>query len=84
MIDGLAKENPAENRIDVLSVVSVVPRAGNLKRFILALQAHYQTVCVWCIENPVMHAPLRKWGFTPETEIQADGEVLDGYRWDKS
>ena len=31
-----------------------------------------------------MHAPLRKWGFTPETEIQADGEVLDGYRWDKS
>lgn len=80
-IDGLCKVNGG--RLDLLAVISREPSKGHLREFLRQAKEHYRTVCVWHVDNPALGPALERYGFTPETEIQPDGEIVPGYRWDK-
>lgn len=81
-IDGLAKVT--EKRLDLLAVAASFPGHGHFRNFIQICQSEFDTICVWHVENPLLQKCLPKYGFTPETEIDSSGEVLEGYRWDKT
>jgi hypothetical protein len=81
-LDGLAKWT--DERLDLLAVVTRTPGKGCFREFIRRAQAVWQTVCVWHDDNPLVGHALFRYGFTPETEILADGEVVSGWRWDKT
>lgn len=78
---GLAKEK--DGRLDILAVDALQPGSGQFREFIRLAKLHYRTVCVWLDMNPIIGQALARYGFTPETEIQADGEIITGWRWDK-
>lgn len=79
-IDGLAKENG--DRLNLLAVGSSNPGTGQFRNFIAECKRFYKTICIWECWNPILPPILERYGFKSETEIQGDGEVLDGYRWD--
>lgn len=79
-ISGLAKSNGV--RLDILAVVAVREGHGQFRCFIKLCKAAYQTICVWHDDNPVVHEALERYGFTPEVELQSDGEMVTGMRWD--
>lgn len=81
-IDGLAKENG--DRLDVLAVYAREHGQGAFREFIRLAKKEYRTVCVWLDDNPAIGPALQRYGFTPETEIQPDGEIVTGWRWDDS
>jgi hypothetical protein len=80
-IGGLAKWT--DERLDLLAVVAFVNGRGMFRSFIAASKKHFNTICVWHDWNPIIGAALERYGFSPETEIQGDGEVIKGWRWDK-
>ena len=80
-LQGLAR--PTGERLDVLAVYSGRSRSGRLRAFIAAAKLEYRTICVWHIDNPIVHDALLRYGFTPEVQIDEFGEVLKGLRWDK-
>ena len=82
-ICGLAKETEAGKTIEILAVESVFAGAGNFRRFIHTCQENYSAICVWHICNPILEKALLRYGFTPETDIAPDGEVMRGLRWDR-
>lgn len=79
-ISGLAKANGT--RLDVLAVSTHSQGNGQFREFIKRCKERYRTICVWFDENPIVHGALERYGFTPETEIQPDGESVTGMRWD--
>lgn len=80
-IDGLAKWNG--ERFDLLAVHAANPGTGQFRNWLAQVREQFKTVCVWQIENPALEAALKRYGFTPEVEIDRFGEVLTGLRWDK-
>lgn len=82
-IGGLAKEKEDGNRLDILAVHSETPRAGQFRQFIGQCKEQYKTICVWVVDNITLRAALIRYGFTEETEVQPDGEYVNGFRWDK-
>lgn len=80
-VHGLAKWN--DSRLDLLAVFAKRPGTGQFRRFIGICKASFDTVCVWEVWNPILGPILSKYGFSPETEVQGDGEILTGWRWDK-
>jgi len=79
-IDGLAKVTG--DRLDILAVAARTTGKGQFRKFITLAKQEFKTVCVWEDWNPILGPALARYGFTPEKEIQADGEVVDGWRWD--
>lgn len=79
-IDGLAKER--EDRLDVLCVFAQTVGTGQFREFIRRAQAQYRTVCIWEDWNPIIGLALARYGFAMEIEIQGDGEIIHGWRWD--
>lgn len=80
-IDGLAKVNG--DRLDLLAVISTSPGKGLFRAFIALAKLRYTTICVWHDDNPLIGQALKRYGFTPEVEINGDGEIVPGWRWDK-
>jgi hypothetical protein len=78
---GLAKWS--DERLDLLAVDAHPPGQGQFRAFIAAAKQVYKTICVWEDWNPVVGEALARYSFQRETEIQGDGEVLTGWRWDK-
>lgn len=81
-VRGLAKWKGG--RLDILAIESAVPGAGQFRKFISLCKDSFQTICIWQIWNESLHAALLRYGFTPQTEISGDGEVINGLRWDKA
>jgi hypothetical protein len=83
-ICGLAKDN-GFGRLELLAVSSNDPGNGQFREFIKLCKSHYQTICVWHVDNPFLGPCLERYGFYFTTEISglSDGEILEGYRWDK-
>lgn len=83
-VDGLAKTDAIEGgRIDILAVHARTPGKGQFREFIQQCKQHYGTICVWEDWNPAIGPALQRYGFTPETEIQGNGEAVNGWRWDR-
>ncbi len=80
-VDGLAKENGT--RLDILAVHSRIQGHGMFRNFIHACQDHYDTICMWHVDNPLLAVILRNYGFGVDVEIDLQGIVLPGMRWDK-
>lgn len=78
---GLAKERG--DTLEVLAVSATHKGRGEFREFIKLAQQHYQTVCVWFDENPLVGQALQRYGFNPERTIDGRGEPLIGWRWDK-
>ena len=81
-LGGLAKWT--DERLDLLAVHAFVEGRGQFRDFIAAAKREYKTVCVWEDWNPIVGQALARYGFSRETEIQGDGEVITGWRWDKT
>lgn len=81
-LGGLAKWT--DERLDLLAVHAFVKGRGQFRDFIAAAKLQWQTVCVWHELNPIVGAALARYGFSRETEIQGNGEVMTGWRWDKT
>lgn len=83
-IEGLAKENG--RRLDILAVVNPTDERGRFRLFIAQAKTQYDTICVWEIFNPAIHAALLRYGFVPETEIPGTGPPVpvEGLRWDRT
>lgn len=79
-IGGLAKW--AGERLDLLAVHARTRQQGEFRKFIALAKGRFQTICVWEISNPILDAALERYGFQPETELQGDGEIINGRRWD--
>lgn len=80
-LGGLAKWT--DERLDLLAVCALAEGRGQFRDFIAAAKLKYQTVCVWEDWNPIVGAALARYGFKRETEVQGDGEIITGWRWDK-
>jgi hypothetical protein len=80
-IGGLAKWT--DERLDLLAVHAFTPGAGQFRGFIEKAKEQFTTICVWQVGNVTLDAALRRYGFTPETEIDGRGEALTGFRWDR-
>lgn len=80
-IDGLAKWQ--EDRLDLLAVAANAPGRGHFREFIKQAQKRFRTICIWHDMNPIVAPMLVRYGFAAETEIQGDGEVVPGWRWDR-
>lgn len=72
-----------DERLDLLVVIAHKPESGQFKRFVTLTKKTFKTICVWEIWNETLKAALDRYEFKPETELQGDGEVLHGMRWDK-
>lgn len=81
-LGGLAKWT--DDRLDLLAVHAFVEGRGMFRDFIASAKREWKTVCVWEDWNPIVGAALERYGFSRETEIQGDGEVITGWRWDSS
>lgn len=81
-IHGLCKMD-GKGRLDLLVVVARNAGTGQFKKFMLACMKSFKTICIWQIWNMHLEQMLLKNGFTPDTEITKDREVLKGLRWDK-
>lgn len=79
--EGLAKWTPS--RLEILAVHSSLPGRGQFRDFIAAAQRHWPTICIWEVWNPILQDALPRYGFTPETDLQPNGETVSGWRWDK-
>lgn len=80
-IEGLARATG--DRLDVLAVVNPTGLRGRFRAFIDAAKLEYRTVCVWAIENPIVDQALRRYGFTPDVEIDQFGVTQKLLRWDR-
>lgn len=80
-IDGLAKWTP--DRLDLLAVTTRTPGRGRFRVFISLAKQYYKTICVWVDINPIVGEALERYGFRRVTEKQFDGEIVEGWRWDK-
>jgi GNAT superfamily N-acetyltransferase len=81
-VDGLAKWT--EERLDILAVHTDERGKGHFREFIRQAKERYKTICVWEDFNPVVGKALARYGFKPDIEIQIDGEILVGWRWEKT
>lgn len=80
-IEGLARA--IGDRLDVLAVINPTPIRGCFGKFIAAAKIEYQTICVFAIGNPIVDQALRRYGFTPDVEIDEFGDTQELLRWDK-
>jgi len=80
-IDGLAKWT--DSRLDLLVVHTFLPGQGEFRTFIKSAKTYFRTICIWEVWNPWLGEVLLRYGFTPETEVQSNGEVAEGFRWDE-
>ncbi len=80
-IIGLARPN--EDRLDILALMAVHEGRGSFRQFIIEAKQEYRTICIWEVWNPILESALKRYGFMPEKEIQGNGEVVEGWRWDK-
>jgi len=80
-IEGLARVTG--DRLDILAVINPTEKRGRFREFISAAKLEYRTICVMIIENPVVHAALLRYGFTPDVEIDQFGDTQQLLRWDK-
>ena len=81
-VEVLAKAD--ETRLDVLAVFCRTPRRGCLREFMRRARARFGTVCVWEDWNPIVGAALARWGFRRVQQVENDGEIITGWRWDRS
>lgn len=72
-----------QDRLNLLAVHARAPGRGQFHRFIADAKCQWKTICVWEVWNEFLGPVLERYGFTPEIEIQPDGEVLKGFRWDR-
>lgn len=79
-IGGLCKVTG--DRLDLLAVHASIEGKGQFREFIRQCKEWFKTICVWHIANPVVEGALERYGFTPETEIDGQGETMTGMRWD--
>lgn len=79
-IKGLAKWNG--DKLNLLVVHTETPNNGQFHDFISKAKLEWQTICVWECWNPIVGQALERYGFQQETEINGDGEVMEGWRWD--
>jgi len=79
-VSGLFKAH-RPHRLDLLAIVSEDPGKGNFRDFISQTKMEFNTICVWFIENESLYEALLRYGFTPEIEVGAMGDALDGLRW---
>jgi len=70
--------------LHLLSVLATEPGTGQFRCFIEACKAEYDSVSVWVIFNPDLAGILRKYGFRRARKTESGGEVLTGYRWQRS
>lgn len=82
-IGGLAKVSPDSLTLELLAVHSATPGTGQFRRFIANCKAHYHTICVWHVSNPLLDKVLPRYGFNREVTVDGYGETLTGWRWDK-
>lgn len=81
-VGGLAKWT--DERLDILAVHSDVLGHGRFREFIAKCKERFSTICIWEVWNLTLGHALERYGFHDETEIQGDGEVVSGMRWDKT
>ncbi len=81
-IHGLYKRDG--KRLDLLAVHATRPGHGQFRKFMHQCQSEFDTVCVWVIGSEILADALNRYGFHAETQVQGDGEVLRGQRWDKA
>jgi hypothetical protein len=79
-VGGLARWT--DTRIDILAIHSEHQNTGQCRWFFKDAKRMFKTVCVWSIHSEVLSEALARYGFTPQTEIDGKGEVLEGMRWD--
>lgn len=80
-IGGLAKWT--DDRLDLLAIHAFVEGRGEFRQFVADAKSHFKTICVWEDWNPIIGQALERYGFMRETEIQGDGEIIKGWRWDR-
>lgn len=80
-LEGLARV--AGDRLDVLAVSNSTGKRGLFREFIAQAKLEYKTICVWVIENPIIHDALLRYGFTPDIEIDQFGDTQQLLRWDR-
>lgn len=81
-VEGLAKSEG--DRLDVLAVFCRTPGRGCFREFMRRARARFVTVCVWEDWNPVVGDALVRWGFRRVQQVEPDGEIITGWRWDRS
>jgi hypothetical protein len=80
-VKGLARWT--DDRLDILAVESEVEGTGRFRYFISQSKLVFHTICLWEVWNPLLEQALVRYGFSPETEVLGDGEVVHGMRWDQ-
>lgn len=79
-LEGLAKATG--DRLDVLAVINPTNERGRFRAFITAAKGEFKTICVWHIDNPIVHSALIRYGFTTDVRIDQFNDVMTGLRWD--
>ena len=81
-VGGLAKWT--QDRLDILAIHSDIEGKGYVRDFFRFCQGQFKTIGIWCIWNSNLASALKRYGFEEEVEVQGDGEILEGMRWDKN
>lgn len=78
-VGGLARER--DGNLELLAVHSRYPGCGEFRKFIAIAKKNYRGILVLFIWNPDLEQMLRRYGFTPFTRTEEDGEQMDGMEW---
>lgn len=78
-VGGLARER--NGCLELLAVHSRHPGKGEFRKFIGVAKKNYRGILVLSIWNPDLEQMLRRYGFTPFTRTESDGEQMDGMEW---
>lgn len=73
-----------DSRLDVLAICSDNPGRGFVRDFIQQCQQVWSTILILYTEHPGLYVGMKRLGFHDEVEIQGDGEIVHGLRWDRT
>ena len=80
-ISGLAKFHG--DRLDVLAVTASRKNTGQFREFVRIAKQQFARIFIWEVWNPELEPVLRRYKFTPASELQLDGEQLTGFKWER-
>lgn len=69
------------DRLEILAVSATIPGQGQCRAFVADCKRAFASMIVLHVDNPVLRAALKRWGFRPYRRTNPDGEKLTGWRW---
>lgn len=78
-VGGLARER--DGCLELLAVHGCHPGKGEFRKFITIAKRNYRGILVLSIWSPHLEKILLRYGFTPFTRTEVDGEQMDGMEW---